>query len=200
MRAVSRWSPTAALASAALWMALGSVAPSSATSLIRQSLDELVANNSAVVLGEVVEVNSRWNDEGSFILSDVTFAASEVLKGRLAPGEFTLTVMGGSVGELTTLIVGGAELVPGRAYVLFLAHDDLPGAARALTVRDHSQGAFDVVRGRAGDLRAVSQASRQPLVPDARGDAEAAGGAEGMSLDSMTRAIRTITSRPAEAN
>lgn len=180
---------------AALAMVAGVAAPAAATTLIRQSLEDLVAGNSTIVVGEVVDVNSYWNAEATFILTDVRVAARDVLKGRLESKEFTITLMGGTVGDLTTLIVGGAELVPGSSYVLFLNRENLPGAQRVRTVRDHIQGAFDIVLGKDG-LRAISQANRHPLVPDKRGIAEPPGGAEGLPLGTMMQSIREIASRP----
>jgi len=175
------------------------VAPACATTLVRASLDKLVAGNELVVVGEVLDVQSHWNQEGTFILTDVRVAAADVLKGRLAEREFTVTLMGGQVGELTTLIIGGAELVPGQAYVMFLNREDLPGATRTLTVRDLSQGTYDLVMSQEG-LRAVSQASRQPLVADDKGMAAAPGGAEGLAYDSMVQTIRELARRPSAAN
>jgi hypothetical protein len=184
---------------AAVAVAAAVAAPAGATTLIRQSLDELVANNSTVVVGEVVAVRSYWNQDGTFILSDVTFGVSETLKGQKSRPEITITVMGGTVGELTTLIVGGPELVEGRSYVLFLNREDLPGAPAALTVRDLSQGAFDLRLDERAELRAVSQARNHPLLADEDGLSAAPGGALGLSFDDMTRAIREIASRPEEA-
>ena len=100
---------------------------------------------------------------------------------------------GGSVGDLTTLIIGNPELAPGSSYVLFLNDEDLPGG-KALTVRSLIQGAFDVKIGRDG-LRAVSQANAHPLLPDAFGSFEAAGGAEGYPLNSMMQSIRDMAAR-----
>lgn len=178
----------------ALAIAASVVAPAGATTLIRQGLDELVAANRAIVVGEVVDVSSYWNEEHTFILTDVRIALHDVLKGEARGRELTVTVMGGEVGDLTTLIVGGPELVPGNSYVLFLNEEKLPGLERALTIRDHSQGAFDVRMGRDG-LRAISQAIHHPLVPDRRGYTEAPGGREGLSLNSMMRSIREIAAR-----
>src|SRR5690349_11478748 len=152
----------------ALALAASVAAPASATTLVRASLDELVAANSAVVLGEVVDVESYWNAEHTFILTDVRFRTSDVLKGRAQSDELTITVMGGSVGDLTTLIIGGPQLFPGHSYVLFLNEESLPGAQSVLTVRDLVQGAFDVVMAKDG-LRAVSQANSHPLLPDKAG-------------------------------
>jgi hypothetical protein len=62
------------------------------------------------------------------------------------------------------------------------------------TVRDHSQGVFEVVKGRDG-LRAISEANRHPLYPDALGFVDPPGGAKGLLLDDMVRSIRAIAGR-----
>jgi len=179
----------------ALAVAASAAAPAGATTLIRAGLDELVAGNGTIVLGEVVDAESYWNADGTFILTDVRIAPIEVLKGRAGSGVLTVTLMGGTVGELTTLIVGGAELFPGSSYLLFLDEEDLPGARGALTVRDHVQGAFDLVRDAAGGLRAVSQAVRHPLMADIRGHNQPPGGAAGMALEDVVRSIDELTGR-----
>ena len=51
------------------------VAPAGATTLIRESLDELVRSNRTIVVGEVVDARSYWNSDGTFILTDVRIAA-----------------------------------------------------------------------------------------------------------------------------
>lgn len=167
------------------------VAPAGATTLIREDLDHLVAGNATIILGEVLDVSSHWNDEGTFILTDVLIAPLEVFKGKLRDRELTVTLMGGTVGDLTTLIVGGAELIPGKSYVLFLNEEDLPGVKGVRTVRDHSQGAFDVVLAKGG-IRAVSQANRHPLVPDTKGITEPPGGRQGLPLDTLRQEIREL--------
>lgn len=172
-------------------LVLGSALPLGATTLIRQSLDGLVAANEMILVGEVIDTFSYWNDEGSFILTDVRVVASEVLKGHLEGDEVTVTLMGGTVRDLSTIIVGGATLEPGSSYVLFLNRDDLPGAPAVHTVRDHVQGAFDLYP--VGDeLRAVSQANGHPLLPDSLGYTDAAGGEEGYPLDAMVDTLREI--------
>ena len=169
--------------------------PASASTFIRQSLDDLVASNEAVVVGEVVDTRSYWNSDGSFILTDVRIVPSEILKGKLEKRELTVTVMGGTVGDLTTLIVGGAELIQGNSYVLFLNHSDLPGTKAVRTVRDHSQGVFDIRLAKDG-LRAISQANRHPLLPDAKGIPAAPGGQDGIPLDNLIHSIRELADRP----
>jgi hypothetical protein len=177
----------------AVAIAASVVAPAGATTLIRQGLDGLVADNSTIVVGEVLDVASYWNENGDFILTDVRVAVVEVLKGRVQDPELTVTLMGGTVGDLTTLILGTAELIPGRPYVLFLNEEDIPGA-RALTVRDHCQGAFDLVMTKGG-LRAISQANQHPLVPDHLGYFEAPGGVQGLPFKDMVESIRDLADR-----
>ena len=179
----------------ALAIATSIVAPAGATTLMRAGLEKLAAENATVVVGDVVDANSYWNAEGTFILTDVRFAVSEVVKGRSQNREITITLMGGQVGDLTSLIIGNAQLIPGRSYVLFLNEENLPGASNALTVRDLVQGAFDLVLTKDG-VRAVSQANGHPLVPDAKGYVDAPGGVEGMPLNALIHSIREQVERP----
>ena len=180
------------VAQSALLVALAAFsAPLGATTLARVGLEELVAGNGSVVVGQVLDAHSYWNEDHSFILTDVRVATSEVLKGRaVAGGEITVTLMGGTVGETTTLIIAGAELFPGNSYILFLNREQLPGK-RALTVRDHVQGVFDIVDDLDGP-RAVSQAKGHPLVPDLFGDTQPPGGRDGIALGAMLDELRTI--------
>lgn len=177
---------------AILLIAAGLGTAAHATSLLRAGLEELVAQNRTIVLGEVVDTVSYWNDEGTFILTDVHIRTDEVLKGNTEGSMLTVTLMGGTVDDVTTLIVGGAELIPGGSYVLFLDRTDLPGAPGAQTVKDHAQGVFEV-RGDGGDgLRTVSQAAGMGLVPDELGLTEPPGGSRGLPLEMMRRSVRAL--------
>ena len=163
--------------------------PVGATTLMRQGLDQLTAQNEIIVQGRVLDLNSHWNDSHTLILTDVRVRPSQVLKGR-HEGDVSFTVMGGTVAGVTTLIIGGAELIPGSDYVLFLSHVDLPGAANRLTVRDHAQGAFNLDRG-----RAFSEAVGDPLLPDAAGRIDVPGGEDGLPIEELTRQVRAQQNR-----
>lgn len=167
--------------------------PAHATTLMRMGLHELTTSNQTIVLGEVIGSHSYWNRSGTFILTDVRVQVLEVLKGDVGKKEeIEITLMGGTVGDLTTLILAGAELAPEASYVLFLDEADLPGAESVLTVRDHSQGVFEVTASPAQELHAASQASEQHLVPDDSGESLAPGGSAGLPLDEMIQEIREI--------
>ena len=166
-------------------------ATAGATTVIRQGLDKLTAENETVLQGRVTSIHSYWNADHSFILTDVTLEATTSLKGAFKTDEVVLTLMGGTVGDLTTLIIGGPELVPGSEYLLFVNREDLPGAPGRLTVRDLAQGVFDVVDTPAG-RRAVSQAIQHPLLPDEQGLVDPPGGVEGMPVDELTAQVRRL--------
>lgn len=178
-----------------LALALGAGAASAST-FARVGLDYLAAQNSLIVVGEALSARSYWNDPGTLILTDVQVSVSEVLKGKLAEPEITVTLPGGKVGDDTVAVLGGAELVPGNFYVLFLRKGDLPGAQGVLVVREHSQGVFELQLGK-DDLQAVSQAVRMNLIPDAFGNATTPGGGPGMPLEVMRQSIRTQVERTA---
>lgn len=166
-----------------------SAASTGATTLIRQGLDQLTIGNETIVQATILDIHSYWNADHQFILTDVRLRPSKILKGEAA-GDLICTIMGGSVGDVTTLIVGGADLAPGSEYVLFLAHTDLPGAANRLTIRDLSQGVFEIVKG-----RAFSQAIDEPLLPDEHGKIDVPGGDDGLDLDELIDQVRSHSNR-----
>lgn len=179
---------------AVLTVALSAAAPVGASSLIRLGLEELVTASPTVVVGHVVDARSYWNEEGDFILTDVEVAVIESLKGVPGESRITVTLLGGSVGDLTTLIIGGAQLLPGRSYVLFLDRGSLHGVPRARTVAAHSQGVFDIVESEGG-LRARSQARDHALVPDAAGRTEPPGGVRGIPLHTLLGSVSALAAR-----
>ncbi len=165
----------------------------SATTLVRRGLDRLANDNESIVQGKVVDLHSYWNADHSFILTDVRVRPSQTFKQRdTRVGDITLTVLGGTVGEVTTLIIGGPEFEPGSEYVLFLGTQDLPGRQAALSIRDLSQGVFEVVSV-GGVRRAINQASRHPLVPDGDGVDLAPGGDHGYALDELLSRLQALT-------
>ena len=184
-----RLSPHVARLVLALVLTVLAAIPAGATTLIRSGLDKLTADNEAVVYGRVLDIHSYWNADHTMIMTDVRVRASQVLKGDRAAREITFTLMGGTVGDITTLIIGGPELVPGSEYILFLNRERLHGETTVLTVRDLVQGAFEIADFGAG-RRVYSQALNHALLPDAEGLEDPPGGSEGLTLDGMFSQIR----------
>jgi hypothetical protein len=158
--------------------------PAGATTLVRRGLEALTADNEAVVHARVVEVHSYWNADRTLIFTDVRAKSLQSLKGDPS-GEIVVTLLGGTVGETTLLILGAPQLAPGAEYVLFLTNAEPSGDKAGWRVRDLAQGVFDVVNG-----RAYSQAERELLLPDESGATDAPGGADGFLLESFVQQIR----------
>lgn len=177
----------------AVLMALAAV-PARASTFVRLGLEELTAGSHTIILGEVLDAHSYWSPDESFILTDVRVAPLRVLKGKAEGPTFVVTLLGGSVGDLTTLIVAGAALEPGRSYILFLQETAFAGAWGIQTVPEHAQGVFEIV-STAGGLRAVSQAIEHGVLPDAAGNVGPPGGKSGLALDQMLERIEHLTGR-----
>jgi hypothetical protein len=183
------------LRGALAFLLAGSIAaPLSASTFRRAGLEELVRNNTTVVIGEVLEAKSYWDDEEGFILTDVRIKATEVLKGDPRDDDFTITLLGGTVGDMTTVIVGSPELIPRKSYLLFLKDFERKSTRSLRTVPDYTQGVFDIVRARDG-VRAISQAHRVRLVPDALGFVDPPGKSQGLLLENIKQSIREIAAR-----
>lgn len=169
----------------------GLVAPASATTMIRQGLEALTTENQQVVYGRVLDIYSYWNAEHTMIMTDVRVQVAQMLKGDRAAREVTFTLLGGTVGDITTLIIGGPELTPGSDYVLFLNREAIHGNREVLTVRDLAQGAFEIADLGAG-RRVYSQAIHHGLLPDADGLSEPPGGSAGFTVDEMLTRVRQL--------
>ena len=187
-----RLSPHVARLLLVVVLAVSAAIPAGATTLTRLGLEGLTAANEMIVYGRVLDIHSYWNADHNFIMTDVRVRPTQVLKGDRSAAEVTFTVLGGTVGDITTLIIAGPELVPGSDYVLFLNRESLHGNRSVLTVRDLSQGSFEVAAVDGG-RRAFSQALSHALVPDETGLADPPGGSFGLTLDDMFQQIRQLT-------
>lgn len=132
--------------------ALAAALSAHASQVAPESEQELAAAP-RIVVAEVESAQSRWNPQGTLILTDYRLRRLETLRGDFA-ARFVLTQGGGTVGEETHHLSDLPELEVGRRYLLFLNEADNPvfssvryGAAGARRV----EPAGDLHGG--GDLR-----------------------------------------------
>lgn len=184
------------LTASLLTLVLASV-PASALTMERLSLKQLTQDNSTIVLGTVVDAYSYWNEDGSWIVTDIRVEPHEVLKGAVPEAGLTITVLGGTVGDRTVLIPGAPNLEMGQAYVLFVREGKLPGSSPSKMLGMYTQSVFDVVADKDGPL-VISQAAEQHLYPDSNGKTEAVGGYAGIDLEYFKSAIRDLMAQSAE--
>ncbi|MEW6297416.1 MAG: matrixin family metalloprotease [Thermodesulfobacteriota bacterium] len=111
-----------------------------ATTVVPVSDQDLTAQAAAIVVGRVGTIESRFDPVEKQILTYITLALDEILKGDLQPGELTLTQVGGSVGPVRSWIHGNPEFLRGEKVLLFLSRNP-DGSARVLHLY---QGKFSV--------------------------------------------------------
>ncbi len=131
---------------AVLWALLAAAlgaAPAGAI-MIEMPLDRIAADADAILRGRVVAASSRWNDENTTIVTDVTVAVTAAWKGAApAGGRVTLTVPGGEVGEIGVAVEHAPAFDSGEDVVLFLEQDRGAGTR----VLYDEQGKYTVAPG-----------------------------------------------------
>lgn len=123
---------------------------------------ELAAASSNVVVAVVEGREVHWNGKHTLLMTDYTLRVEERLRGA-APERFTLTMPGGTLGDITDEVCTGVELEPGARYLLFLGEP-----ASLSPIVGARQGAF---RDGPGFGEAVAAArtllEKTPLAPRA---------------------------------
>lgn len=125
-----------------------------ATTLRRMDLAELVDAAERVVHARVVDQRSYWDEGLMQIFTDTTFDVLEEAKGE-GPRTVTITLMGGRVGIIDTVVAGTPNFAMGEEAVLFT--ESRPDGRKHLV--GLSQGAMRViVNEETGERTAASDA------------------------------------------
>jgi hypothetical protein len=122
---------------------------------------ELAAASANVVVAVVEGREVRWNTRHTLLMTDYTLRVEERLRGE-APERLTLTMPGGTLGDITDEVCTAVELEPGARYLLFLGSLDRPSLSPIVGAR---QGAFRESRD-FGEIVAAARGllERTPLV------------------------------------
>ena len=115
--------------------------PLRATTVQKQTLDDMVSKAESIVIGRVINSQSSWTKNGKLILTQTTFEVQEGLKGA-ATKTVTITTVGGRVGNSVLHVSGMPSFQPDETAVIFLERSN-----NYLTVLGLSQGKFSVVNG-----------------------------------------------------
>ncbi len=127
-----------ALAAVALCV---SAAPAGATLVGAFSLDDLATVATHVVRGEVVDIESGWQD--GLIFTEVEITVAECLKGPCETRSLVLRVLGGKTSKYVQDVDGSARFGLGEEVVLFLE----PTADHHLRPIGMAQGKFTLTGG-----------------------------------------------------
>ncbi|MBK6847980.1 MAG: hypothetical protein IPG96_10735 [Proteobacteria bacterium] len=140
----------------ALWLVgtasvLVASAPATATVMPRMSLRDLVGAAQRIFIGTAVSAESRWTEDGRFIVTDTVVRIDQALDGHAGVGTVVMRELGGSVEGIGMRVAGSTELPPGQQLLLF-AQGAGAGRLRVVGMR---QGAYLLTRDASG--RRVAQ-------------------------------------------
>ncbi len=141
---------------------------------------QLAAASTNVVVAVVEGSRSRWNAEGSLIVTDYSLRIEDRLKGG-APGLLTLTIPGGTVGDETHGTCVSTPLAEGARYLLFL---DRPEGSGVSPVTGGWQGVFREIAGADGKRWVGRGRSRAIVVSPGDG--------EPVELADFVRSVRRL--------
>ena len=157
-----------------LTLLLSGAVPTSATTVLRLDVDELVARSALVIAGEVVETHAAWNESRTLIETHVTLRVEEVLKGKHTAPRLTLKFAGGALGDRAFQIATMVYPEMGERGVFFVED---PATPLIHPLVGWSQGHFLFARDAAGAEHVLTE-DRRPVraLTRARRTARAASG------------------------
>jgi hypothetical protein len=142
------------------------LAPLTANATISRAMkfEDKVENAAAIVLGECVSQQSRWDEARNWILTYSTFRVEKTLKGMPAQ-EITIVTPGGVVGNIAQDVVGVPKFRKGDQHVVFVRQSQA-----GPTVLYLEQGDYHVVK-EGGERVVRPSVSSSVLIDTGRGAA-----------------------------
>ena len=125
--------------------------PAAASTFVNMTPRQPSREADAVVVGRVIQLHSYWDEDASMILTDVSVAVDETIRGD-APGIVQVRTFGGTVGNFRIEAHGFPEFAENERVLLFLQNDDEDESVRVLGYR---QGLYRIVREPRGHEVAV---------------------------------------------
>lgn len=127
------------------------------TFMKKLTLDDLTEKAKVIVIGKVESIESRWNEEHTMIFTYVDIIPNSFLKGFIGGGKITVKLLGGSVGDIETVVLGSPRFENGEETVLFLNSGYGEWFQNFYAVVGLAQGKFDVSYDPNTSAKIVSQ-------------------------------------------
>jgi hypothetical protein len=146
-----------------LALALGGLSATAVASVVKAlSLEDMTRKADMIVVGVGAEAQSRRNDDGRLIVTDVSVDVQQVLKGATKAGDDVIvTLLGGSLDGLGLSVPGEASIPIGKPALLFLYRTGKEG--RDLRVVGMAQGVMPM-QGEPGALLIIPGGAGSELV------------------------------------
>lgn len=109
--------------------------------LLPLTLEQMVQDADAVVLGTAVSARSFWGPRHERIYTDVTLRVEQTLKGTSDVTEVTVRRLGGVVDDVGMKVPGNGTITIGERHLLFLRNHTEP---RHFAVMGLAQGIYRI--------------------------------------------------------
>jgi hypothetical protein len=91
-------------------------------------IERLTQHAQVIVVGRCTAIRSSWNAPGTQISTYATYDVEDAVKGATPGPHLVVKALGGTVGNISQMVVDGARFDVGARDVLFLVESDEPGA------------------------------------------------------------------------
>ncbi len=120
--------------------------PSNSTTMIEFSLKDLCLKSSDIIIARTISVNTYLKPGQQRIFTNVQLEVSDKIKGRFQKQDrLKLTLYGGTVNGITTIVVGAAQFTVGEQSLLFLSErQSARSRQNYFVVAGLSQGKFNI--------------------------------------------------------
>jgi len=112
--------------------------------MIGLSIEDLTRASQTVIIGEVEDVKSQWNEDGSSIVTRATVLVSEAVKGKVRDSRVTVEYKGGEVGDVGMRVSDTPSLRKGENVILFLKPDKETRAGLIRSIVGRAQGMYSI--------------------------------------------------------
>jgi len=126
------------------WMVLSLFPYQALALMIGLSTEDLTRASQTVIMGEVKDVKSQWNEDGSAIVTRATVVVSEAIKGKVRDSRVTVEYKGGEVGEVGMRVSDSPALRKGENVILFLKPDKETRVGLIRSIVGRAQGMYSI--------------------------------------------------------
>jgi hypothetical protein len=113
-----------------------------ATSVQKLSLQELTKKSDSIVMARVDDASASWDANHKEIYSYYTLHILQPVKGRKGETTITLRQIGGTVGNIASIVPGMPSFKKGEEVVVFLTQKDAAGYPWVMGLQ---QGKYSIV-------------------------------------------------------
>jgi hypothetical protein len=128
------------------------------------STEELTRSSEAVVVGNVEDIESRWNEDGTSIVTTASVVVEEIVRGRVIYQRITVEYEGGEIGEIGLKVSDVSPLEGGERVLLFLKSVKNKRNGHAYSIVGKGQGKYTVGRDGIARKRGFSLNARREVV------------------------------------